>query len=426
MTYAEAIAFLFELQKFGAVLGLERARRLAELAGNPQEKLRFIHVAGTNGKGSTCAFLESIYRAAGLKVGLFTSPHLISFTERIQINRVPISETEVARLAGILKGDVQTFAAGDEPTFFEVVTAMALRYFSEQAVDLVIWETGLGGRLDATNIVTPIASVITNIQHDHEKWLGSTLAEIAREKAGIIKPGVPVVTGVQDDSAWRVIEQTAKERNALIHRVLPTDGIEPIVTSVLLKLRGAHQISNATLAAVTVRAAGIPVRHDVLRRGLQEARWAGRFDVREIAGRGTVIFDGAHNPEGAEALRLTFESEFPYEKADAIVGILRDKDTSQMCREFASISRRVFTVPVRSDRSADAAELARDFYEANAGLEVHVCASLAEALEKTRSSPLTLITGSLYFIGEALEALGVETGAAGERALNDWKAKDRR
>jgi dihydrofolate synthase/folylpolyglutamate synthase len=199
MNYSDAIQFLYELRLFGLKFGLENTFRLAELMGRPQDKLRFIHVAGTNGKGSTCAMLESIYRAAGLRVGLFTSPHLVSFAERIQVNRQLIAPKDVARLVGELKG-LEIFSGGDEtcPTFFEAVTVMALKYFAEQSCDLVIWETGLGGRLDATNIVTPLASVITNVQLDHQQWLGQTLPEIAREKAGIIKEGVPIVTSAED------------------------------------------------------------------------------------------------------------------------------------------------------------------------------------------------------------------------------------
>jgi len=201
MTYSDAIHFLYNLRWFGAKLGLENTFKLAALAGNPQHRLRFIHVAGTNGKGSTCAMLESIYRAAGLRVGLFTSPHLVAFGERIQVNRHLISEADIARLATELQSLLrQGWPAAstaprtanpapktDHPTFFEVITLMALCYFAERQCDLVIWETGLGGRFDSTNIVTPLASVITNIQFDHQKWLGETLASIAAEKAGIIK-----------------------------------------------------------------------------------------------------------------------------------------------------------------------------------------------------------------------------------------------
>src|SRR2546428_7432520 len=214
MTYAEAIHFLYHLRVFGAKFGLENTIKLAALAGNPQDRLRFIHVAGTNGKGSTCAMLESIYRAAGLRVGLFTSPHLVSFGERIQVDRQIIAADEVARAVSELQPLLESFPRDAHPTFFEVVTVMALRYFAEQKCDLVVWETGLGGRLDATNIVTPLASVITNIQFDHEEWLGGSLERIAFEKAGIIKPGVPVVTATDAPEALEVIARTAREKNA--------------------------------------------------------------------------------------------------------------------------------------------------------------------------------------------------------------------
>src|ERR1041385_1767257 len=243
MTYAEAIKFLYDLRWFGAKFGLENTRQLAARAGDPQNQLRFIHVAGTNGKGSTCAMLESIYRAAGLRVGLFTSPHLVSFRERIQVNRQLISEADVVRLVEELReqcsagfqpagsagipargsetGDkdaartrTQDACATLQPTFFEFVTVMALKYFGEQRCDLVIWETGLGGRLDATNIVMPLASVITNIGFDHQQWLGDTLTQIAAEKASIIKPGVPVITGTEEAEARAVIRETAARQRA--------------------------------------------------------------------------------------------------------------------------------------------------------------------------------------------------------------------
>src|SRR5712692_7628865 len=214
MTYAEAIHFLYDLRVFGAKFGLENTIKLAALAGNPQDKLRFIHVAGTNGKGSTCAMLESIYRAAGLRVGMFTSPHLVAFGERMQVNRQLISEADVVKLVSEMRELLQQFPAEAHPTFFEVVTVMALRYFAEQQCDLVIWETGLGGRLDATNIVTPLASVITNIQFDHEEWLGGSLSSIAFEKAGIIKPGVPVITAAEGPEPLDVIRRAAQERRS--------------------------------------------------------------------------------------------------------------------------------------------------------------------------------------------------------------------
>src|SRR5258707_1288192 len=214
MTYADAIQFLYDLRWFGTKFGLANTVRLADLAGNPHHQLRFIHVAGTNGKGSTCAMLESIYRAAGLKVGLFTSPHLVSFGERLQVDRQPVSEAEVIRLVVQLKPVLAQFPAEEHPTFFEVVTVMALLYFSGKKCDLVIWETGLGGRLDATNIVLPLASVITNVSYDHQQWLGEKLASITFEKAGIIKPGIPVITAAAEPEALEVIRETAQAQQA--------------------------------------------------------------------------------------------------------------------------------------------------------------------------------------------------------------------
>ena len=209
MTYDESIEFLYGLNLFGANFGLEPTQKLAALCDNPQDKLRFIHVAGTNGKGSTCAMLESVYRAAGLRVGLFSSPHLVSFRERIQVNRQCVSEQDIVRLVS----EVRLANRGNEATLFEFTTVMALKYFAEQACELVIWETGLGGRLDATNIVTPLASVITNIALDHQQWLGDTLEKIAAEKAGIIKPGIPVITAAEAP-ALGVIESIARAQNS--------------------------------------------------------------------------------------------------------------------------------------------------------------------------------------------------------------------
>src|SRR5436190_1382142 len=247
--YREAIEFLGTLQMFGARPGLERSWRLAEMAGQPQQQLRFIHVAGTNGKGSTCAMLEAVYRTAGLRVGLYTSPHLVSFRERIQINRELIPEGDVIRLTQRIRDWLPQFSQDEHPTFFEIATIMALCYFGEQKCELVIWETGLGGRLDATNIVTPLASVITNVQFDHEKWLGNTVAKIAREKAGIIKPNVPVITAAEDESALAVISEVACANRSELHVVKTHSALD---SSWGVNLQGEHQRLNAALALKTV------------------------------------------------------------------------------------------------------------------------------------------------------------------------------
>ena len=476
MTYPDAIQFLYGLRLFGLNLGLENTFRLAALAGNPQEKLRFIHVAGTNGKGSTCAMLESIYRAAGLRVGLFTSPHLVSFRERIQVNRQLIAESAVARLvdemqrllvhfdpegragfqpagsAGIparswvtADTDAASTARRDAcPTFFEVVTVMALRYFAEEQCDLVIWETGLGGRLDATNIVTPLASVISNIQFDHQNWLGNTRAEIATEKAGIIKPGRPVITATDAPEALEVIARTAREKNAPLIKVGQASSLSPAGVLPALPLLGAHQRLNAAVAVATVKAlqAIIPVTHHAVRLGLETVQWSGRLQVVKTKSGPTFLLDGAHNADGAEALRSALGSEairaaISAQRPEAdgkpcreepgvtlILGVLEDKDWQTICQTLAPLARRIFLAPVSNERTAPPQTLRDACAQANPAAETIACPSLADALNRVSHDPLVVITGSLYLVGEAMELLQLSPdGAVGERGLNEWTLK---
>ncbi|MGA3180060.1 MAG: HAD-IA family hydrolase [Verrucomicrobiota bacterium] len=425
MSYTEAIQFLYDLQLFGMKLGLENAFRLAALAGNPQAGLRFIHVAGTNGKGSTCAMLEGIYRAAGLRVGLFTSPHLVSFAERIQVDRRQIGEKDVARLVEEMRDLLQSGAlAGAAPTFFEVVTVMALRYFAEQHCQLVIWETGLGGRLDATNIVTPLASVITNIQLDHQQWLGETVAQIAREKAGIIKPGIPVITAAADPAALEIIAQTARARQAPLEVVAP-GGWE--VRGFEVGLAGEHQKTNAAVALTTARVLRekIPVSKSAIRAGLKEVRWPGRLQTVRRAGGQTILLDGAHNPAGAQALAAALPEMLPPAGAKPgagpalILGTMRDKDYAAICGILAPLASKIFLSPIGSDRTADPVLLAGYCRHANPLAEVRACANLAAALEQAAAEPFIIVTGSIHFVGEAMEILGL-VPASTERALNDY------
>jgi dihydrofolate synthase / folylpolyglutamate synthase len=460
--YSEAIQFLYSLRLFGAKFGLENTFKLAALVGNPQERLNFIHVAGTNGKGSTCAMLESIYRAAGLRSGLFTSPHLVSFRERIQVNRRLISETEVVRLVEALLPRFEEFPAGHHPTFFEVVTVMALKFFAEQNCDLVIWETGLGGRLDATNIVTPLASVITNIAFDHQQWLGDTLGKIAFEKAGIIKPVIPVVTATDEPEALAVIEKTAQEKNAPLVKtethssgmgVPPvnfnkrdtggkeTDGRDARATS---PLPGEHQRTNAALALATVEVlrGQIPVSDEEMRAGLASVNWPGRLQLIERPEGQKILLDGAHNVAAAKALRHALPSwSSPFngppdkpkpelQRAEPvlgapmtlILGVLRDKDWRHICEILAPPAEKIFAVPVASERTAAPDELAAGCRAANGTAQVSACASLGEAFARTADEPFLLVTGSLYLVGEALELLGLLPAADSERELNEWGA----
>lgn len=417
MTYDEAIQFLYGLRWFGTKLGLTNTFKLAELAGNPQDKLRFIHVAGTNGKGSTCAMLESIYGTAGLRVGLFTSPHLVAFGERIQVNRQLISEAEVVRQVIELQPMLRQFPAEEHPTFFEVVTVMALRYFAEKRCDLVIWETGLGGRLDATNIVTPLASVITNIQYDHQKWLGETLVSIAAEKAGIIKRGVPVITATDEPEALKVIEDRARAQSA------PFTAVDPAGSQSTweIPLFGAHQRLNAALAIVTVSALTpkIPVSGSAIRTGLARVNWPGRLQLITRPTGQKLLLDGAHNIAGAQTLANALNQYFPGTKPTLILGILQDKDWEAICRVLAPLASRILLAPVPSERTADPDELAAACQRANPEIPVHSCASLAVALSETTAEPFVLITGSLYLVGEALELLQLSASKQ-ERGLNEW------
>ena len=424
MTYPEAIEFLYDLRWHGVKFGLDNTRRLAAQVGQPQDRLRFIHVAGTNGKGSTCAMLESIYRAAGLRVALFTSPHLVSFRERIQVNRRLIGEADVVRLVAKLRHAAAVSLSSGEPaeapTFFEFVTVMALCYFAEQNCDLVIWETGLGGRLDATNIVTPLASVITNIGLDHQQWLGDTLEQIAAEKAGIIKPSVPVLTAVQQPQALAVFQRVADEQRA------PLTIAHPANPPLSVALAGEHQKANAVLAAATVRALRniIPVGEEQIESGLARVDWPGRLQIlRRSRGR-EVVLDGAHNPAGAEALATALRSLYPGRALALVFGVLRDKDWCGIVQPLVPLATRILLTPVSNSRSESPSELVEFCRRLNPAAAVAACSSLTEALQSLESEPLVVVSGSLYLVGEALEYLQPDgpTLSTDEKALNDWGA----
>lgn len=408
---------------FGAKPGLQRMQRLAAAAGHPEQRLRFIHVAGTNGKGSTCAMLESIYRRSGLRVGLFTSPHLVAFAERLQINRQLIPEHAVARLAEQLRPLITDLSATDPPTFFEAVTLMALVYFAEARCDLVIWETGMGGRLDATNIVSPLASVITNIHFDHEKWLGHTLPEIAREKAGIIKPGTPVVVAPNPPEVVEVMRQRARALNAPLLLVTPGDAADTLAHQVHLPLWGEHQRANAATAIATVHTLlpQLPVAERDLIAGLETVYWPGRMQ-RVRRGFQEFVLDGAHNPAGVEALCAALQQVYPQQKPAMIVGILRDKNLRQMLTLLRASSQRLLLVTVGSERAATTAELREACGPDTPTCPVTCHASLAEALQATQAETLVVVCGSLYLVGEAMELLGLlsKPHNGQERTLNEW------
>ena len=392
MNYREALAWLYGTQTFGIKLGLENTRRLMAAAGNPQERLKFIHVAGTNGKGSVCAMLDAILREGGVRCGLFTSPHLIEFRERIRFDGVEIPEWEAAEGLTLLRE--ATAGWEHQPTFFELAAALAAWWFDRAGAEIVVWETGMGGRLDATNVVTPLVSVITPIGLDHQKWLGSTIAEIAGEKAGIIKSGVPVVCATQREEALAVIRAAAKSQSSSFLEVTaPYAG--PV------GLPGVHQQWNAAVALAALDAANLVPDKSTRTRGLAAVRWPARF--QRIGD--NLVIDGAHNTPAAEALVATWREAFGQRKARLVFGALRDKNPADLLSVMRAIADEIVLVPVNSDRAAPTEDL-RVAAERCGFIDIRE-GRLADVVRTDAPQP-TLVAGSLFLAGEALALLGAK------------------
>jgi dihydrofolate synthase/folylpolyglutamate synthase len=426
MTYTETIDFLYGIRLFGQKLGLETTQYLLGLMDNPQDSLRFIHIAGTNGKGSVAAMLQTVLSGAGYKTGLYTSPHLVSFCERFQVDGRCIPESEVVRLVENIRPVLEKVAAHPEfhaPTFFEAVTAIALQYFREQKIDVVVWETGLGGRLDATNVVTPLVSVITNIAFDHTQYLGETLAQIASEKCGIIKPSVPVVTAAAAAEALTVIRRTAAAQGSRLFVVgqdicaarlhedekcqrLELTGTRQAYGPLTIPLLGEHQTINCATAVAALEASGLSVSPKQVQEGLARTSWPGRFQM--VSHDPTVVLDGAHNAAAAERLAATLREHFVGEKLALILGVLRDKNYDQMCQILAPLAERILCVPVNSERTCEPDQLARWCKAANPSANVSVSRNVSEAYaEASRlKQGVIVIAGSLFLVGEALDRLG--------------------
>jgi dihydrofolate synthase/folylpolyglutamate synthase len=415
VTYKEALAWLYSLQRFGIKLGLENIERLLEELSKKGDlqiahggletaaPCKVIHVAGTNGKGSVCAMIDSICR--GYRTGLFTSPHLVTFRERIRVNGDMISEEAVAHGLTTIRNLVANW--DPHPTFFEVVTALALKHFSDTNVEIVILETGLGGRLDATNAIRSDVSVITPIDFDHEKWLGKTLSEIAAEKAGIIKPGVPIVSASQRPEAERVILTRAAEAGA------PLEFVTKSYQQASIALAGSHQKQNAALAIAALRAAKIDLDSSAIARGLNRIEWPARFQRWDER----TIIDGAHNPAAARLVAQTWREIFGDRRATLILAILSDKNLRAICEALAPISEFVLLPKIRSERAANPEELEKVLANITPSLSYSIAPSVGEALTVAGAKPNPiLITGSLHFAGEVLAHLRGEPSAFEECA----------
>ncbi len=404
-TYDEALSWLYSLQRFGIKLGLENAERLMAAVPLDLPQTRVVHVAGTNGKGSVCAMVDAICRAAGYRTGLFTSPHLVSFPERIRVNGEMMSHAAVADGLTQLRKRVADWDS--HPTFFELATALALQHFARAECDVIVLETGMGGRLDATNVVPSNVAVITPIGLDHQSWLGQTVREIATEKAGIIKANTPVISARQVPEAADVIRARAGECHA------PLTCVEKLYEASPIALRGAHQKENAAVAVAAVRAAGISVEEKDVVRGLAAVEWPARFQCWDER----IIVDGAHNPAAAAVLAQTWREIFGEQRATVILAVLSDKDAGAICQALAPVSEFVILPAIRSARALPPDDLAQALSSITPKLPYSITPSVADALAAARARPNpVLITGSLHFAGEALAHLRGEPAAFEECA----------
>jgi dihydrofolate synthase / folylpolyglutamate synthase len=418
VNYREALAWLYRLERFGIKLGLENIRRLmaefvsrsgglqtADYVNGGLEAAApwgrtVIHVAGTNGKGSVCAMIDSVAREGGYATGLFTSPHLVTFRERIRTNGEMISEDAVAR--GLTKIRDLVRGWNPHPTFFEVTTALALKHFADAKIDIVILETGLGGRLDATNVVRSNVAVITPIDLDHEQWLGQSIREIASEKAGIIKAKTSVVSAPQQPAAAEVIRARADECEAPLQFV--NENYERSPTA----LRGPHQKQNAALAIAALRAATIDIDESGIARGLLSIDWPARFQLWDER----TVIDGAHNPAAARVLAETWREVFGDQRATLILAILSDKNLRGICEALVPISDFVLLPRIRGERATEPNAIAQVLSTITPLLPHSTTPTIADAIERARAKPNPiLLTGSLHFAGEALALLRGEPAA---------------
>ncbi|MDD5773085.1 MAG: bifunctional folylpolyglutamate synthase/dihydrofolate synthase [bacterium] len=451
MNYDKAIDFLYSLERFGIQFGLEKITYLLSLLNDPQDTFKSIHIAGTNGKGSTSSFIASVLKESGLKTGLYTSPHLVDFRERIQINGVLIPRKKLTEIVEKLIPLVRkTNNKLGDLTYFEVSTAIAFEYFKEEKVDFACIEVGMGGRLDATNVITPLVSIITSIGFDHTKELGNTLGKIAFEKAGIIKKNVPLVCGVTEKEPLNVIRKICKKKNSKIYllskdfvgaglarlsgRQVPAlkkgirvpisqkfsyKGIYENSTDYDISLLGEYQIQNASMALAVIEILGrdseigaITINLNDIRKGLKNAKWPGRFEI--VCRAPTIIIDGAHNPPGASVLAKSLRRYFPDKKINFILGILKDKDISGIVKELMPLADKIIVTSPHCDRASsldEQAKIVRKYHK-----DVEAVYPIRKAIKRmvglirrlqgvVQKNEIICITGSLYTVGEARKAL---------------------
>lgn len=430
MNYSDIINYLYGLQKHGIKLGLENMLKLLSILGNPHQKFPSIHIAGTNGKGSTSAMTASILHSAGFNVGLFTSPHILNFGERIKINNDEMPEADIASIADEIRqyiADLKNLSL----TFFEFITAMCFLYFMRKKVDMAVIETGMGGRLDSTNVILPLVTVITNISRDHQQFLGNTIEQIAEEKAGIIKENVPVISAQQENTVLNVLEKQAQDKKSDIFvygkDFMAAQLYEDIgknifnyegglkIDNLELSLMGKHQVSNAALALKTSELVAKisseykkKITPDAMRKGLRKATLRGRLEI--ISSNPDILIDGAHNPEAAFTLADSLKNIFlkKYSRLILIAGIMADKDIAGILKHLLPLSSEIIFTAPKYERAAKPEALA-DCAKAlgyNSIKTDNVSEAVLTAKNLYKPNDLILITGSFYTIGEAMKAVG--------------------
>lgn len=422
MEYKEVLEYLLQLERMGIKLGLENIKRILTYLGNPHKSYPTLHIAGTNGKGSTAAIMESILANSGYRVGLYTSPHLVDFRERIRINGRYISRKYITEFFNDVQENLQLV----NPTFFEATTALAFSYFRDEKVDLAIIETGMGGRFDATNVLMPLASVITNIEKEHTRHLGTDLDKIAFEKAGIIKNGVPVVTAVKHYESLRVIRDICKKRKTKLISIFDeTQWVIKEVTerkteldiftrsekyyNLRLSLPGRHQLENAVcglVAAEYAESKGIKVTTTGATLGFRNLKWLGR--LQRISKQPEVILDVGHNPAAMKTLFEYFNEFYPGCRVIAVFGILSDKDSSLMLIELNRFAEVIIITKPITDKAADTDKLARQASHLTSNFQIipHVDEAFETALSIASPDDIILVTGSHYTVGEILTYTG--------------------
>ncbi|PZE19965.1 bifunctional folylpolyglutamate synthase/dihydrofolate synthase [Paenibacillus xerothermodurans] len=430
-TAAQAVHWIVNLAKFGIRPGLKRMEKLMEMLDHPERRLKFIHVAGTNGKGSVCAYLTQVLKQSGYDVGTFTSPYIEKYTDRIRFNGENIAEDDLLRVVNRLKPLVDEIAASElgQPTMFEVSTALAIEYFAHVVYpDFVVWETGLGGRLDSTNIVSPILTIITNVGHDHMEVLGDTLEKVAAEKAAIIKPGVPVVSAVAQPGVIEVVQQTAKSKQSTLylldrqfhykrissgenHQVIDFTGPFRAITGVAVSMNGEHQLQNAAVALMAIELLrqyyALIVEDDVLFEAMKATQWAGRLEM--ISREPRILIDGAHNPEGGAALAQALRETYRYQKLHFVMGMLSTKNHSGYLRHILPlVDTLILTEPDwhKKEDAASLADLAGMLLREMGRSEVEIIvepswkAAVELVRKKTAQDDLAVVSGTLYLIGD--------------------------